>query len=83
MTQPVQNPQEEESDRKRKLTLQEMVAYLESKGCKRLPPDHPIYSEGPLIIFSSRSRRPSTKQGTASAPTTSQPSTDSPPNKPE
>jgi hypothetical protein len=36
---------------KRKATCQEIAAELEHLGWPQLPPDHPIYSEGPSITF--------------------------------
>jgi hypothetical protein len=38
----------------RKATYQEISAQLERLGWKALPPDHPIFSEGPSITFLSR-----------------------------
>ena len=47
---------------------QEIEEILERRGIKRLPPDHPIYSEGPSITLSSRTRGQSQPKATTSTP---------------
>lgn len=49
-----------------KITGQRFSEIMESKGGKPLPPDHPIYSEPPSIIFSSCMPKRSETKGTAS-----------------
>ena len=38
---------------------EEIEAISLRHGFRLLPPDHPVYSEGPSIIFSSRTQKPS------------------------
>lgn len=42
----------------RKATCQEMMEHLGRLGCPDLPKDHPVFSEGPSITFSSNTRGP-------------------------
>jgi hypothetical protein len=51
---------------KRKATCQEITAEFERLGWKPLPPDHPIFSEGPSITFLSDSPRQSPAKATTS-----------------
>jgi len=53
---------------KQAIMTPELMARLEARGFKRLPPDHPIYSEGPSITFSSRTPKPSDQKAIVSLP---------------
>jgi len=48
--------QPREKSMKRKATCQEIMAEWEMLGIPALPPDHPIYSEGPTITFLSHAQ---------------------------
>ena len=50
---------------KRKATCQELTAMLTKLGCPPLPKDHPVYSEGPSIIFVSHSPQSQAKGSTS------------------
>jgi hypothetical protein len=54
---------------KRRATYQELAARAEQLGWKDLPPDHPIFSEGPSITFSSRMPKQWAAKDTPSQPT--------------
>jgi hypothetical protein len=56
---------------KRKATYQELAAIAHQHGFKPLPPDHPIFSEGPSITFSSRVPKQWAAKDTPSQPTDS------------
>ena len=49
-------------------SYQAQEAILERLGIKLVPPDHPIYSEGPSITLSSRTRGQSPAKATTSTP---------------
>ena len=38
------------------MDIKAIQAILEARGCRKAPPDHPIYSESPTIRFINRPR---------------------------
>ena len=55
---------------RRKPISQAKMAELDAKyGVTRLPPDHPIYSEGKQVTLLSQTRRPSKQPDTPANPT--------------
>ena len=57
---------------KQKLISRAEIDRVNAKfGIKRAPPDHPAYSEGPSITFSSRTQKQSGQKDIVSLPTSS------------
>ena len=62
----------------RKSMYQRFVEEALAKGATELPPDHPVYSEPPSIMFLSRTSKPSEQKDTTPASSDSQSDTGSP-----
>ena len=56
---------------KRRLTDAEVDALALKHGIKKLPRDHPIFSQGAFFTVSSRTSAPSPQKDTPSTPTSS------------
>lgn len=55
----------------------ELEAFFKARGIPMLPPDHPIYFEGPSITLSARMQKPSGQKDIVSHPSSTQSDSDS------